>query len=91
MAYYHFNARYHHIKLHGRCLFRINKELWKRKLSIQNYLRKGWFYISGIIRALLPAWNPLLETPNYPVPLYNLYNQPSGSLTVSSSLTLTPV
>lgn len=83
MENYQIKARYNHIKLHGRCLFRINKDLWKRNLSIKNYFRKGWFYTTGIIRAVLPVWFPLWEKPNYHVQIGNLCSPPSGSLAVS--------
>lgn len=90
MDYYQINARYNHIKLHGRCLFRINKELWKGKLSIKEYFRRGCFYTNGIIRALLPVCR-FLQMPNYRVQIGNLCSPPSGSLMVSSSSTLAQV
>lgn len=84
MKRYQINIRYNHIKLHSRCLLRINKDLWGRKLTWKNYFKKGWFYTTGIIRALLPACH-LFQTPNYHAPIYNLCNPPSGSQVVGSS------
>lgn len=91
MQQYDLNTRYNHIKLHSKCLFRVSVELIDQKIDLPTYYRKSWFFASGIARALLPNLESPLNGAIHHVQLYTKYNQPSGSLMVSSSLTATQV
>lgn len=87
-----FAARYTHIKLHSRCLWRLTVDfIINGRISMSMYIQKSWFFIKGITRALQPSWYRVSEMPMRHTLLDKMCSQPSGSLMASSSLTLTQV
>lgn len=53
MKNYDLDTRYHHIKLHSKCLLKINIDLLDQKISLSTYCKKSRFFVRGIIRSLL--------------------------------------